>query len=114
MLYFLTSTFSVSHAPRIERVNQRHEMNTDASLKRFWQSVTTMRASPEMNDKELEKFAARISSQFLFMMYEELCLGGCAWRKRIAASRDERRIICMVMLPALHQKPLPRLPEKIP
>lgn len=30
--YFLTSTFQRRLWPRIERVNQRHEMNTDASL----------------------------------------------------------------------------------
>ncbi|EFK4704581.1 replication endonuclease, partial [Escherichia coli] len=69
--YFLTSTFQRRLWPRIERVNQRHEMNTDASLL-FLAERDQYARLPGMNDKELKKFAARISSQ-LFMMYEELC-----------------------------------------
>ncbi|MFP2140925.1 replication endonuclease [Escherichia marmotae] len=69
--YFLTSTFQRRLWPRIERVNQRHEMNTDASLL-FLAERDHYARLPGMNDKELKKFAARISSQ-LFMMYEELC-----------------------------------------
>ncbi len=38
--------FSASFMAAIERVNQRHEMNTDASLL-FLESVTTMRACRE-------------------------------------------------------------------
>lgn len=68
--YFLTSTFQRRLWPRIERVNQRHEMNTDASLL-FLAERDHYARLPGMNDKELKKFAARISSQ-LFMMYEEL------------------------------------------
>ncbi|EMO8354846.1 replication endonuclease, partial [Escherichia coli] len=65
--YFLTSTFQRRLWPRIERVNQRHEMNTDASLL-FLAERDQYARLPGMNDKELKKFAARISSQ-LFMMY---------------------------------------------
>ncbi|HBA6895960.1 TPA: replication endonuclease, partial [Escherichia coli] len=68
--YFLTSTFQRRLWPRIERVNQRHEMNTDASLL-FLAERDHYARLPGMNDKELKKFAARISSQ-LFMMYGEL------------------------------------------
>ncbi|HAZ8456894.1 TPA: replication endonuclease, partial [Escherichia coli] len=64
-------TFQRRLWPRIERVNQRHEMNTDASLL-FLAERDHYARLPGMNDKELKKFAARISSQ-LFMMYEELC-----------------------------------------
>lgn len=46
-------------------------MNTDASLL-FLAERDHYARLPGMNDKELKKFAARISSQ-LFMMYEELC-----------------------------------------
>ncbi|MBC9563678.1 replication endonuclease, partial [Escherichia coli] len=63
-------TFQRRLWPRIERVNQRHEMNTDASLL-FLAERDHYARLPGMNDKELKKFAARISSQ-LFMMYEEL------------------------------------------
>ncbi len=42
--YFLTSTFQRRLWPRIERVNQRHEMKTPTRRYCFWQSVTTMRA----------------------------------------------------------------------
>lgn len=45
-------------------------MNTDASLL-FLAERDHYARLPGMNDKELKKFAARISSQ-LFMMYEEL------------------------------------------
>ncbi len=70
-------------------MNQRHEMNTDASLL-FLAERDHYARLPGMNDKELKKFAARISSQ-LFMMYEELrCL------------RMRRRLTSMVMLLALH------------
>ncbi|MGG7448800.1 replication endonuclease [Kosakonia oryzendophytica] len=69
-LYFLKSTFLLRLWPRIERVNQRNEMNTQASLLFLAESENYARL-PGMNDKELKKFAARIASQF-FVMYEEL------------------------------------------
>ncbi|EPR1415759.1 replication endonuclease [Citrobacter koseri] len=69
-LYFLKSTFLRRLWPRIERVNQRNEMNTDASLLFLAESENYARL-PGMNDKELKKFAARIASQ-IFIMYEEL------------------------------------------
>ncbi|MGC6744077.1 hypothetical protein ACP0HM_01020 [Escherichia coli] len=43
-------------------MNQRHEMNTDASLL-FLAERDHYARLPGMNDKELKKFAARISSQ---------------------------------------------------
>lgn len=99
--YFLTATFQRRLWPRIERVNQRHEMNTDASLL-FLAERDHYARLPGMNDKELKKFAARISSQ-LFMMYEELC---DAWwmpmAKKNRCLRMRRRLTCMVMLLALH------------
>ncbi|EPZ5495422.1 TPA: replication endonuclease [Citrobacter farmeri] len=69
-LYFLKSTFLRRLWPRIERVNQRNEMNTDASLLFLAESENYARL-PGMNDKELKKFAARIASR-IFIMYEEL------------------------------------------
>lgn len=57
--YFLTSTFQRRLWPRIERVNQRHEMNTDASML-FLAERDHYARLPGMNDKELKKFAARI------------------------------------------------------
>ncbi len=69
-LYFLKSTFLRRLWPRIKRVNQRNEMNTDASLLFLAESENYARL-PGMNDKELKKFAARIASQ-IFIMYEEL------------------------------------------
>ncbi|EAY7624879.1 replication endonuclease [Salmonella enterica] len=69
-LYFLKSTFLRRLWPRIERVNQRNEMNTEASLLFLAESENYARL-PGMNDKELKKFSSRIASQ-LFIMYEEL------------------------------------------
>ncbi|MCS2163260.1 replication endonuclease [Scandinavium sp. H11S7] len=69
-LYFLKSTFLRRLWPRIERVNQRNEMNADASLLFLTERENYARL-PGMNDKELKKFAARIATQ-LFIMYEEL------------------------------------------
>lgn len=69
-LYFLKSTFLRRLWPRIERVNQHNEMNTEASLLFLAESENYARL-PGMNDKELKKFASRIASQ-LFIMYEEL------------------------------------------
>ncbi|EMP4585790.1 replication endonuclease [Enterobacter hormaechei] len=69
-LYFLKSTFLRRLWPRIERVNQRSEMNTDASLLFLTERENYARL-PGMNDKELKKFAGRIAAQ-LFIMYEEL------------------------------------------
>ncbi|MCS2150283.1 replication endonuclease [Scandinavium manionii] len=69
-LYFLKSTFLRRLWPRIERVNQRNEMNADASLLFLTERENYARL-PGMNDKELKKFAARIAAQ-LFIMYEEL------------------------------------------
>lgn len=51
--YFLTSTFQRRLWPRIERVNQRHEMNTDASLL-FLAERDHYARLPGMNDKELK------------------------------------------------------------
>ncbi|HBW8811456.1 replication endonuclease [Klebsiella quasipneumoniae] len=69
-LYFLKSTFLRRLWPRIEQVNQRSEMNTDASLLFLTERENYARL-PGMNDKELKKFAGRIAAQ-LFIMYEEL------------------------------------------
>lgn len=69
-LYFLTSTFLRRLWPRIERVNQRNGMKTEASLLFLAESDNYARL-PGMNDKELKKFSSRIASQ-LFIMYEEL------------------------------------------
>lgn len=69
-LYFLKSTFLRRLWPRIEQVNQRSEMNTDASLSFLTERENYARL-PGMNDKELKKFAGRIAAQ-LFIMYEEL------------------------------------------
>ena len=99
--YFLTSTFQRRLWPRIERVNQRHEMNTDASLL-FLAERDHYARLPGMNDKELKKFAARISSQ-LFMMYENSAMPGwMRMAKKNRCLRMRRRHICMVMLLALH------------
>ncbi len=99
--YFLTSTFQRRLWPRIERVNQRHEMNTDASLL-FLAERDHYARLPRMNDKELKKFAARISSQ-LFIMYEELCdAGWMRMARKNRCLRMRRRLTCMVMLLALH------------
>ncbi|HBX9790084.1 TPA: replication endonuclease [Klebsiella pneumoniae] len=69
-LYFLKSTFLRRLWPRIEQVNQRSEMNTEASLLFLTERENYARL-PGMNDKELKKFAGRIAAQ-LFIMYEEL------------------------------------------
>lgn len=69
-LYFLKSTFMRRLWPRIERVNQRNGMNTDASLLFLTERENYARL-PGMNDKELKKFAVRIAAA-LFIMYEEL------------------------------------------
>lgn len=99
--YFLTSTFQRRLWPRIERVNQRHKMNTDASLL-FLAERDHYARLPGMNDKELKKFAARISSQ-LFMMYEELCDAlGMRMAKKNRCLRMRRRLTSMVMLLVLH------------
>lgn len=99
--YFLTSTFQRRLWPRIERVNQRHEMNTDASLL-FLAERDHYARLPGMNDKELKKFAARISSQ-LFMMYENSAMHGwMRMAKKNRCLRMRRRLTCMVMLLALH------------
>lgn len=68
--YFLQSTFMRRLWPRIERVNQRNGMNTEASLL-FLSENDDYARLPGMNDKELKKFASRIASQ-LFIRYEEL------------------------------------------
>ncbi len=88
---------------------------TDASLL-FLAERDHYARLPGMNDKELKKFAARISSQ-LFMMYEEL---SDAWvdahGEKESLFTDERRLTSMVMLLALHVLlifPLSLL-EKIP
>lgn len=89
-------------------------MNTDASLL-FLAERDQYARLPGMNDKELKKFAARISSQ-LFMMYEELC---DAWvdahGEKNRCLRMRRRLTSMVMLLALHVLSIfPRFTGKIP
>ncbi|MBS2288068.1 replication endonuclease, partial [Salmonella enterica subsp. enterica serovar Typhimurium] len=56
--------------PRLERVNELCGMNESASIG-FLSERDQYARLPDMNDKELRKFAARIASQ-LWSKYEEL------------------------------------------
>ncbi|BEK74738.1 replication endonuclease [Enterobacter asburiae] len=69
-LYFLKNTFERKLLPRLERVNELCGMNESASIG-FLSARDEYARLPDMNDKELRKFAARIASQF-WSKYEEL------------------------------------------
>lgn len=69
-LYFLKNTFERKLLPRLERVNEMCGMNESASVG-FLSERDEYARLPDMNDKELRKFAARIASQ-LWSKYEEL------------------------------------------
>ncbi|MEI9826264.1 replication endonuclease [Enterobacter bugandensis] len=69
-LYFLKNTFERKLLPRLERVNELCGMNEIASIG-FLSERDQYARLPDMNDKELRKFAARIASQ-LWSKYEEL------------------------------------------
>lgn len=69
-LYFLKNTFERKLLPRLERVNELCGMNEAASIG-FISERDQFARLPDMNDKELRKFAARIASQ-LWSKYEEL------------------------------------------
>lgn len=69
-LYFLKNTFERKLLPRLERVNELCGMNESASIG-FLSARDEYARLPDMNDKELRKFAARIASQ-LWCKYEEL------------------------------------------
>ncbi|HEM8719548.1 TPA: replication endonuclease [Enterobacter hormaechei] len=69
-LYFLKNTFERKLLPRLERVNELCGMNESASIG-FLSERDQYARLPDMNDKELRKFAARIASQF-WSKYEEL------------------------------------------
>ena len=69
-LYFLKNTFERKLLPRLERVNELCGMNESASIG-FLSERDQYARLPDMNDKELRKFAARIASQ-LWSKYEEL------------------------------------------
>lgn len=68
-LYFLKNTFERKLLPRLERVNELCGMNESASIG-FLSERDEYARLPEMNDKELKKFAARIAAQ-LWSQYEE-------------------------------------------
>ncbi|MCK7365643.1 replication endonuclease [Enterobacter roggenkampii] len=69
-LYFLKNTFERKLLPRLERVNELCGMNESASIG-FMSARDEYARLPDMNDKELRRFAARIASQ-LWSRYEEL------------------------------------------
>lgn len=69
-LYFLKNTFERKLLPRLERVNELCGMNESASIG-FLSARDEYARLPDMNDKELRKFASRIASQ-LWSRYEEL------------------------------------------
>ncbi|MCL7674793.1 replication endonuclease, partial [Klebsiella pneumoniae] len=69
-LYFLKNTFERKLLPRLERVNELCGMNESASIG-FLSERDEYARLPDMNDKELKKFAARIAAQ-LWSQYEEL------------------------------------------
>ncbi len=69
-LYFLKNTFERKLLPRLERVNELCGMNESASIG-FLSERDEYARLPDMNDKELKKFAARIAAQ-LWRKYEEL------------------------------------------
>lgn len=72
-LYFLKNMFERKLLPRLERVNELCGMNESASIG-FLSERDQYARLPDMNDKELKKFAARIASQ-LWSKYEELSDG---------------------------------------
>lgn len=69
-LYFLKNTFERKLLPRLERVNELCGMDESASIG-FLSARDEYARLPDMNDKELRKFATRIASQ-LWSRYEEL------------------------------------------
>lgn len=69
-LYFLKNTLERKLLPRLERVNELCGMNKSASIG-FLSARDEYAHLPDMNDKELRKFAARIASQ-LWSRYKEL------------------------------------------
>ena len=69
-LYFLKNTFERKLLPRLERVNELCGMNESASIG-FLSERDEYARLPDMNDKELKKFAAKIAAQ-LWSQYEEL------------------------------------------
>lgn len=69
-LRFLTRTFKERTWPRIEKVNLRHGMNVNASM-RFLSERDEYSRLPKLKSKELEKLAGRIAAA-LFSAYEEL------------------------------------------
>jgi large subunit ribosomal protein L30 len=69
-LYFLKNTFERKLLPRLERVNELCGMNESASIG-FLSERDEYARLPDMNDKELRKFSARIAAQ-LWSKYEEL------------------------------------------
>lgn len=69
-LYFLKNTFERKLLPRLERVNELCGMNESGSIG-FLSARDEYARLPDMNNKELMKFAARIASQ-LWSRYEEL------------------------------------------
>ncbi|WP_449549681.1 replication endonuclease [Lelliottia nimipressuralis] len=69
-LYFLKNTFERKLLPRLERVNELCGMNESASIG-FLSERDQYARLPDMSDKELRKFSARIASQ-LWSKYEEL------------------------------------------
>lgn len=69
-LYFLKNTFERKLLPRLERVNELCGMNESASIG-FLSERDQFARLPDMSDKELKKFSARIAAQ-LWSKYEEL------------------------------------------
>ncbi|HBR5116480.1 TPA: replication endonuclease [Klebsiella pneumoniae] len=69
-LYFLKNTFERKLLPRLERVNELCGMNESASIG-FLSERDEYARLPDMNDKELKKFAAKIAAQ-LWSQYEAL------------------------------------------
>lgn len=69
-LFYLKKTFEERLWPRFERVNQVYGMDTSKSI-RLLSERDEFEMLPDMNDKVLKKFAARLSAQ-IFMAYEEL------------------------------------------
>ncbi|ENJ3284739.1 replication endonuclease [Escherichia coli] len=69
-LYFLKNTFERKLLPRLERVNELCGMNESASIG-FLSERDQYARLPDMNDKELRKFSAKIAAQ-LWSKYEEL------------------------------------------
>ena len=69
-LFYLKKTFEERLWPRLERVNQVYGMDTSKSI-RLLSERDEFETLPDMNDKVLKKFAARLSAQ-IFMAYEEV------------------------------------------